>query len=433
MSLPRYPTYKDSGVEWLGEVPGHWQLLRLKFICDIQTGSRDTENAVEDGDYPFFVRSQTVERINSCAFDCEAVLTAGDGAGVGKVFHHFEGAFDFHQRVYMLNHFRGVSGGFIFHFLRENFYKVALEGGAKSTVDSLRRPMFTNFPVAVPPVAEQSGIIAFVEGEAAKIDALMAEQQRLIELLKEKRKAIISHAVTKGLNPDSPMKDTGIEWLGEVPRHWEVKPMKHSITKLEQGWSPQCESYPADEGEWAVLKVGCGNRDRFDPLEQKALPLNIEPDVKYEVGSGDILMSRGNTLELVGAATLVEQVRPRLLLCDLLYRFRARPDRADAAFLVLSLRSPHSRFQLEREATGTSASMKKIGQGNIRELLLPIPSVAEQVEIVEFVRSQTAQLDILTAEAQRAVDLLHERRSALISAAVTGQIDLRPAAERASV
>jgi type I restriction enzyme, S subunit len=187
---------KPSGIEWLGDVPAHWEVLKLKFLCDVQTGDKDTENAVEEGAYPFFVRSQTVERINSMAFDCEAILTAGDGAGVGKVFHYHNGPFDFHQRVYMMNNFRGVSGPYLFHFFRENFYKVALEGGAKSTVDSLRRPMFMNFTVCVPPKAEQASIVAEVESSVDKFDTLTTEAQRAIDLLQERRTALISAAVT---------------------------------------------------------------------------------------------------------------------------------------------------------------------------------------------------------------------------------------------
>jgi type I restriction enzyme S subunit len=189
-------TMKSSGIEWLGDVPAHWEVRRLKFICDVQTGDKDTENAVEEGQYPFFVRSQTVERIHSMSFDCEAVLTAGDGVGVGKVFHYYNGPFDFHQRVYMMNNFREVSGPFLFHFLRENFFKVALEGGAKSTVDSLRRPTFMNFPVCVPPKMEQEAIVKTVEQDAIKFDALTAEAQRAIDLLQERRTALISAAVT---------------------------------------------------------------------------------------------------------------------------------------------------------------------------------------------------------------------------------------------
>jgi type I restriction enzyme S subunit len=192
---PKVPM-KDSGVRWLGSAPAHWTVKRLKFLCRMQTGSKDTQDAVNDGAYPFFVRSQQVERINSQAFDCEAVLTAGDGVGVGKVFHHYTGPFDFHQRVYMFNEFQNVQGRFFFEFLRANFFKVALEGGAKSTVDSLRRPMLANFEVCVPPMGEQVEIIQFIEASASEFEKLIHEAQVAIGLLSERRSALISAAVT---------------------------------------------------------------------------------------------------------------------------------------------------------------------------------------------------------------------------------------------
>jgi type I restriction enzyme S subunit len=198
---------KPSGIEWLGDVPEGWEVLKLKFLCKVQTGDKDTENAVEGGQYPFFVRSQTVERINSMAFDCEAVLTAGDGVGVGKVFHYHKGPFDFHQRVYMMSDFQKVSGRFFFHYLKENFFKVALEGGAKSTVDSLRRPMFMNFPICVPTASEQANIVNHIEFETAKFDTLTAESQRAIDLLQERRTALISAAVTGRIDVRKPPKN----------------------------------------------------------------------------------------------------------------------------------------------------------------------------------------------------------------------------------
>jgi type I restriction enzyme S subunit len=187
---------KDSGVEWLGEVPEHWNVRRLKFLCRVQTGGRDTVDAKDDGEYPFFVRSQTVERIDSYSADCEAVLTAGDGAGVGKVFHYFTGQFDFHQRVYMLNRFKSVKGEFLFNFLRENFFKVALEGNAKSTVDSLRMPIFLNFPLTVPPEEEQVAILAHVRKSSEHFAQLAQSANKAVELLRERRTALISAAVT---------------------------------------------------------------------------------------------------------------------------------------------------------------------------------------------------------------------------------------------
>ncbi|NLX25359.1 MAG: hypothetical protein GXY61_05275 [Lentisphaerae bacterium] len=191
-----YKKYKPSGVEWLGDVPEHWGVKALRYICRIETGDKDTVDAEDDGEYPFYVRSQTVERINSFTKNCEAVLTAGDGVGVGKVFHYYTGKFDFHQRVYLFSHFKKITGRFFFLFLKENFWRVALEGGAKSTVDSLRRPMIASFPFAIPPLPEQHAIAAYLDRETAKIDTLSAKVTTVIERLKEYRTALISSAVT---------------------------------------------------------------------------------------------------------------------------------------------------------------------------------------------------------------------------------------------
>ena len=191
---------KGSGVEWLGDVPKHWEIRRLKALCDIQTGDKDTVNAVPGGEYPFFVRSQNVERINSYTFDCEAVLTAGDGAGVGKVFHYADGKFDFHQRVYMMNNFRLITGKWFFRYLSALFSKVALDGSAKSTVDSLRMPLFMGFLVTVPPRDEQIAITSFLDQETARIDNLIAHAQAELALLREYRSSLISAAVTGQLD-----------------------------------------------------------------------------------------------------------------------------------------------------------------------------------------------------------------------------------------
>lgn len=187
---------KASGVGWLGEIPKHWNVKRLRFACDVTTGDKDTVNASPGGQYPFYVRSQCVERIDTYTADCEAILTAGDGAGVGKVYHYVNGKFDFHQRVYMLHNFRHVRGKFLFFYLSSLFAAVALDGGAKSTVDSLRMPVFKNFVITTPDLDTQDQIIAHVERATDKLDQLIAKTERSIGLLKEHRIALITAAVT---------------------------------------------------------------------------------------------------------------------------------------------------------------------------------------------------------------------------------------------
>ena len=191
---------KPSGVEWMGEVPDHWPVRRLRLLTNIKTGGRDTINRQEDGKYPFFVRSQTVERIDTWSYDGEAVLTAGDGVGVGKVFHYVNGKFDYHQRVYKFSDFKDILGKFFFYYFRTTLQNEVFQGTAKATVDSLRLPMLQNFPVVLPPIPEQSTIVQHVEALTTNIEATIARAHRQIELIEEYRTRLIADVVTGKLD-----------------------------------------------------------------------------------------------------------------------------------------------------------------------------------------------------------------------------------------
>ena len=295
-----------------------------------------------------------------------------------------------------------------------------------TTYPNLQVGEYISALIPTPNIEEQSAIAAFLDRETAKIDALVAEQEKLIDLLKEKRQAVISHAVTKGLDPDVPMKDSGVEWLGQVPEHWEILRIKYLVNSLEQGWSPQCESYPVSNPDgWGVLKVGCVNGGTFNPLENKSLPDNLEPNPDLGILADDLLISRANTRELVGGAAVATEAYPRLMLCDKLYRLRFKKAVCLPGYIALFLGAGNARGRIEIAATGASSSMLNIGQGIILELPVPLPSIPEQQSIVEYLNEACGETNSLIHESQYAIDLLKERRAALISAAVTGKIDVR--------
>nr|WP_274520301.1 restriction endonuclease subunit S [Ectothiorhodospira sp. 9100] len=281
-------------------------------------------------------------------------------------------------------------------------------------------------PLPFPPAEEQLQILSFLNHETARIDALVEEQQRLIELLKEKRQAVISHAVTKGLDPDVPMKDSGVEWLGEVPAHWNVVKFKYLIAEFEQGWSPQCDGDQAETlDEWGVLKVGCVNYGVFDPTENKRLPDNLEPRPELSIRKDDLLISRANTRDLVGSAAHVPMDYPKLMASDKIFVVRLHQRICRSRYAVVYLFGKGVRHQIELQATGASSSMLNIGQGAIRELWIPLPPDSEQDRIVHELEKREADFAALEQETVRHMRILNERRSALISAAVTGKIDVR--------
>ena len=189
--------FKDSGIEWLGDIPEHWNSIKLKFLTKITTGDKNTEDKVENGIYDFFVRSQTIEKINTYTYDGEGILTAGDGVGVGRVFHYVNGKFDFHQRVYLFYDFsEKVYPKFLFYYLKENLKTDLMLYNAKSTVDSVRIPTLKNFIVAQPTIQEQKAIVTHIETETAKIEQTITTIEKEIALVEEYKTALIAEAVT---------------------------------------------------------------------------------------------------------------------------------------------------------------------------------------------------------------------------------------------
>jgi len=447
MSFPRYPAYKPSGVEWLGEVPEHWDVLPCRGIVD-ERNEKNEGAACQDylslmakvGIIPYEEKGDVGNKKPEDLGKCKLVRN-GDfvinsmNYGIGS--YGVSGYDGVCSPVYivLIPKEEEVKPGFAFRIFEDKTFQSHAQSfgnGILAHRCAIGWDILKGIGVPVPSSHEQEWILQFLDHETAKIDALIAEQQRLIELLQEKRQAVISHAVTKGLNPDAPMKDSGVEWLGEVPEHWEVKRVRHLLKSLSQGSSPNCLQDPAEDGQFGVLKVGCVNQSEFIPQENKGLPGDVDPDINSLVLPGDVLMSRGNTKELVGLTTVVPQGTEKLLASDLIFILRLEAVLASPDFIALSLRSDFGRSQIEPQTVGTSASMQKINQSTIKELIVALPPLMEQIGIVESIRSSLRMVSCQVQNCSLAIDLLQERRSALISAAVTGQIDVRGLVAEAS-
>lgn len=187
---------RDSGIDWLGKIPEHWEIIPMRYLCKMKTGDKDTIMRDDNGKYPFYVRSPHIEHINTYSYDGEAVLMAGDGVGAGKVFHYVNGKFDYHQRVYNFHQFKRITGEFLYFYLKCNFrYKIE-EGGAKSTVDSVRLPWLKAFPICVMPKDEQQSIVEHIHKSTGPIDCALSNCERMISLLQERKQIIINEVVT---------------------------------------------------------------------------------------------------------------------------------------------------------------------------------------------------------------------------------------------
>jgi len=296
-----------------------------------------------------------------------------------------------------------------------------------TTVESLESDLVADTEIAMPPLLQQRAIADYLDRETAQLDELVAAKERVLGMVAEKRRALITRAVTRGLDPGAPFRDSGIPWLGEIPAHWDVQRLKFLVPRIEQGWSPECHNVPASDEEWGVLKAGCCNGGMFNQQENKSLPLNLAPPLDLEVKPGDIVMSRASgSTELIGSVALVpEGTRSRLLLSDKTYRILLDTTRATQSYFVIALGSDVGRVQVQEVVSGAAGLANNIAQGDIKEFAIPLPPVDEQVAIVDYITAETAKLDALRAATERTIALLKERRAALIAATVTGKINVQ--------
>lgn len=429
MSLAPYTEYEDSGIGSLGNVPAHWRVVRLKHMATIQNGRDYKDVEAEMGGYPVFGSGGEFARATGYLHNGESVLLGRKGTIDRPLY--INGPFWTADTMFYTVVSPTTSAKYLYYCaltIRFDLYST------NTALPSMTQADLSGIHFAVPCLAEQQAIVAFLDTETSKIDALVSEQEKLIGLLAEKRQATISHAVTKGLNPNAPMKDSGVEWLGKVPEHWAINRIKHLTATFEQGWSPQCEGYPVEsESEWGVLKVGCVNGGVFRSEQNKALPIELDALPNLSINKGDLLISRANTRELVGSAAVPLQDYPNLMLCDKLFRARFAPETCEPKFVAHFLGTGMARSQIELAASGASSSMVNIGQSTILELEVAVPALAEQQQIVKFLDEETECLDKLAVQAKRGIALLQERRSALISAAVTGKIDVRQAVQQEQI
>ena len=413
--MKRYSEYKDSGVKWIGEIPGHWKICRTRYLCNINTGDKDTVMKEDNGKYPFYVRSPKIERINTFSYDGEAILMAGDGVGAGKVFHYANGKFDYHQRVYNMHNICGVSGKFMFYFIRDQFHYAMEEKNAKSTVDSVRLPWLKAFPIAIPAQEEQEAIVTYLDTKAAKIDEYISIAEKKIAALEELKQTIITEAVTRGIHKDVPMKDSGVKWIGMIPAHWEIMRLRF-VCEFRNGYTPS----KANPKFW---ENGTIPWFRMEDIRDSGRFLNeAKQYISKEAVKGDGLFEAGSFI-LATTATIGEHA---MLIADSL---------ANQQFTNLKIRksliSKLSRnfffyylFVIDEycKSTTRKATFPSVDMTDLKNIGVSIPPIEEQQEIVTYLDSKVANINQLCQAERSQIEKLKGYKQRLISDVVTGKV-----------
>ena len=446
MSFPRYPKYKDSGAEWLSQVPEHWEVIRLKNVLQqrITDGPHTTPTFTANG-IPFLSVDGIQDgelQFDGCRYISEADhadfivkahpkkddLLMGKAASTGKIARvkvDFE--FSIWSPLALIRLDTSVSNPtFYEQCLKSPIVQAQIDNFCTSnTQKNISMDDIPKLILTRPPLPEQNAIAAFLDRETTKIDALVAEQQRLMELLKEKRQAVISHAVTKGLNPRAPMKPSGIEWLNDIPAHWRVVSFKHLARAGVKTFT---------DGDWIEAPYITSDGVRLLQTGNVGIGFFKEQGFRYvsdetfselqctEVKPRDVLICRLDGP--VGRACLAPDLGVRMITSVDNAILKVADD-VLPEFVVSLLSSVPWISWIDALCRVGGGFRLRISRSQLGEIRVPLPPLGEQLAIRERLGSLAKEFDTLTAEAQRAIDLLQERRTALISAAVTGQIDVR--------
>ncbi len=430
----KYAEYQDSGAQWLGEVPNHWGVEYSKWLFE----ERNIKATAHDEMLTASQKYGVIPQKMFMELEQQKVVQVLSGHDILKKaeandfvisMRSFQGGIEFSEysgavsSAYVpLKPREGLSLAYYKHLFKSAPYIQALQTTTNLVRDgqALRYGNFIQVRIPLVPLEEAEKIGQFLDHETAKIDSLIAKQEKLIELLKEKRQAVISHAVTKGLNPNVAMKDSGVEWLGQVPEHWTVKPNKYLldfVTSGSRGWA----QFYADTGS-LFFRIANLTRDTIEPkLEslQFVEPPQGSEGERSKIKIGDLLISITADLGSVCVADSSIQngyVSQHVALC--------RPQKLyNSRWLAYYILSDSAKEQLL--GSGYGGTKIQLSLEDIKELVIAVPPKEEQILIANYIDEKLNQFEHLIKQANKLVMTLQERRTALISSAVTGKIDLR--------
>jgi|GEM_PF-83953 len=441
-----YPEYKDSRIEWLGDIPSHWSVKQLKFLCscndEVLTDSTNEEFEIEYIDIGSVSATQGVLKTESFLFGrspsrARRIVRDGDVI-ISTVRTYLEAIASISNPPDNLIVSTGfavirpnklLDKGYSAYFLRaEGFIKEIVARSVGVSYPAINASDLVNIKGPVPDFHEQQKIASFLDHETAKIDTLIEKQQQLIKLLKEKRQAVISHAVTKGLNPNAPMRDSGVEWLGEVPAHWIKKIKLLNLSESNRGsfvngpfGSDLLADELRDEGVPVVYirdikRLGYKRKSTVCVTPAKAEQLNV-----CKVTSGDVIISKVG--DPPGDACIYPEGEVDAIITQDVIRIRVDRSVVNPEYLVMLLNSDFG--QMVMNDISVEGTRKRVSLGDFKATKFVIPSLNDQDNIVDYVHKQCKNMDTLISKSENAVRLIRERRTALISAAVTGKIDVR--------
>ena len=419
--LKSYSNYRPSGVTWVGEVPDHWSVVHLRYLIECLDGRRvplsSEQRGAMQGGIPYWGANSVIDLVNDWLFDEPLVLLGEDGApffdSYRPVCFFTSGKIWVNNHAHVLRCSERVHPEFLVHALNSVDYISFISG---STRDKLTQQAMGAISIQLPPLSEQAAIVSYLEHANSRVWRYISAKERLIELLTEQKQAIINQAVTRGLDSNVHLKPSGVEWLGYVPAHWEVLPIKRAFISMDYGISESS----SNSGSIRLLTMGNINEGRVAVPQLGGVASVAE---SLLLRSGDLLFNRTNSQELVGKVGLFTGHETPVTFASYLVRLRTSPQHRPE-YLNTVLNDVAILAIVRREAIPSlhQSNLNPTRYGRIR---IPLPPLIEQVAILEYLGKATEDIDASIDRTHRQIELMHEYRTRLIADVVTGKLDIR--------
>ena len=398
---------KDSGIEWIGEIPEDWDVIRLRYLCEIFTGNQDTQDNVSDGIYPFYVRSPIVEKSNKYTFEGPAILMAGDGVGAGKIFHYVDGKYGCHQRVYSLQHIHNVNRRYLYYYLQNLFYISIETANTKSTVDSVRLSMLQDFPIAMP-TFEQQKIADFLDEKVSQIDSTISKTRESIEEYKKLKQAIITEAVTG--------KNEKVEGKSEtLPDGWKWIKLKYLVKKnLQYGANESGIEFNSSLPRYIrITDIDSDGKLKSNEM----LSLLEESSKDYLLEDGDILFARSGAS--VGKTFIYKSEYGKCCFAGYLIRAKLNNKIINPKYFFYYTLS--SKYDVWKNGIFIQSTIQNIGADKYSNLEVPVPPLTSQLSLITYLDQKCSEIDNLITKKEQLVVELETYKKSLIYEVVTGK------------
>lgn len=413
--MERYEKYKDSGIEWLGKIPECWEVKKLKYVANLKSGNNLTSTQIKpSGEYPVYGGNGLRGYYDQFTHEGDFILIGRQGALCGNV-NYAQGKFwatDHAVVVQPILEYETIWLGELLHIMNLNQYSVA------AAQPGLAVEAIKDLSIPYSPLEEQTAIANYLDRKTTEIDALIAQKERLITLYEEEKTALINHAVTKGIDPDAKLKDSGVDWLGEIPEEWKVKRLRY-IGDCKNGVSAGADYFGSGFPFVSYTDV---YNNVILPEEVKGLAKSTESDQEnYSVEYGDVFFTRtSETVEEIGIASTCLKTIDQAIFAGFLIRFRPYREILYPGYSKYYFRSSLHRYFFVKEMNLVTRA--SLSQELLKRLPVILPGMEEQKEISNYLDTETAHIDAKIAKAKKIIELQKEYRTALISEVVTGKV-----------